>query len=230
MSIIHIETSLVARGEYEFIQTWVDGYNNLDERVFTEKHEDRMFAAMTNLGYACRWLQDKQVSRGSVCIVSDRDGKDIRYNGEHDTLFEAVAFRSDYQKNRAKYALIYGKYVKFLDRIRELADVNEIAFTQNQEPFNDIKYNAVEVTLSAPVAYSFKGVFTRANLTKLSLAGTKNTLTCRACNKSIIVQTSDAFTPIRPVGNGRMAGLIKSNKQLVKKFLDEHCKIHGLED
>lgn len=141
MSIIHIETTPVGNNHFELLQTWVSGVENLDERTFTEKHEDRMYAAMTNLGYACRWLNDAHAIRGAVCIVSDKDGKDVRFNGEHDDLFEAVYDRNEYKKNRLKYGLLYGKHLGFLDRIRELADVNEITFTQNNEAAVDINFH-----------------------------------------------------------------------------------------
>jgi hypothetical protein len=133
MYTIFIETIPTGHKIYEFAQTLTLDNDNLEERFLTENHDDRMIAAMTNLGKAARWLNDKQIERGAICIVSDKDGKDQRYGGEHDDLFQAIHSQSDYERNRMKYALIYGKHVAYLDRIRELANTNGIAFTQSQD-------------------------------------------------------------------------------------------------
>lgn len=236
MATIHIETNLIAVKEYEFIQTVVVGEINVEERLFQEQHEDRMYAAMTNLGYACRWFADKNESRGSVCIVTDTDGKDKRYSGEHDDLFEAIRSQREYQKNRAKYALIYGKYVKFLDRIRELANSYEIGFTQNDKPVNEIRCGMrefVKADTEYIADYSnnpyFNGAWTRDNIIRLSMSGRHNTVTCNACQRSIQYLQTDEFPTFRHqyLLQGKWRNVtVKNNKQLVKIFQDEHLGLH----
>lgn len=231
MPVIHIETNLIAANEYEFTQTFIVGGENVTERIYTESHEDRMYAAMTNLGYACRWYADENISRGDVCIVSDTDGKDVRYSGEHDDLFEAVYSRSDYQKNRAKYNLIYGRYVKFLDRIRDLADAYEIGFTQNAKPLEAIKYEGKEFVQKENIndnnPFLIKNrKWTRLNLIKIDPRGTKNIITCMACQKSISYEQSDNFVPFRTRDSKGRLYLVKSNKHLVQNFQEIHLGQH----
>lgn len=226
MSVIHITTELVKPNKYEFIQTWEIGEQNLDERIFQENHEDRMFAAMTNLGYACKWYADKNHSRGDICIITDTDGKDQRYNGEHDDLFKAIRSRHDYQENRIKYSLIYGKYAKYLDRIRELADTYEIGFTQNELVTERTEKNEKE-NLDTDNPYLIQNQkWTRDNIIKISMRGTHNMVGCNACHKSIQYQQSDNFTPVRLQDAKGRKVLIRSNKQLVKNFQEIHLGMH----
>lgn len=233
MPVIHIETNVVAKDEYEFIQTLVVGAMNVEERTFQEPHEDRMYAAMTNLGYACKWYADQNITRGEICIVTDKDGKDQRYAGEHDDLFKAIHSQKDYDHNRAKYALIYGRHVKFLDRIRELANTYETVFTQNANALDDIRCGNVEFTERAQDDSPFlirNRTWTRENIVRLSLNGTHNKVICMACQKSIQYNQTDNFTPFSQLYYDqkglRRTVLIKSNKQLVKNFIETHLGMH----
>lgn len=227
MPIIHIETNLIRPQEYQFTQTWVTGEMNVDERIFTESHDDRMFAAMTNLGYACKWYADKNFTRGDICIVTDTDGKDKRYNGEHDDLFKAIRSQREYQENRAKYQLIYGRYVGFLDRIRELANAYEINFTQNNTPLVEIQKGAEFTQIvdrNNPYLIANKK-WTRQNIIRVSMKGNRNTVTCNACQKSIQYNITDNFAPLR-ISDGKRTTLAKNNKQLVKNFQEVHLGQH----
>lgn len=230
MPTVHIETQPISANTYDLIQTWVgDGNSNLDERLYTEVHEDRMYAAMTNLGKACRWLVDCKVDRGAVCIVSDQDGKDKRYGGEHDDLFEAIYDPREYQRNRAKYSLIYGKYVSYLDRIRELADVNEIVFSQNATAVIEIARGKEFTAANAAEVVRPGSFYTRDTLLLLNLSGARNMVTCRHCGKSIMYAQTDNFAAY-PVwsDDGKRRKLIKNNKQAVAWFLESHCRIHQI--
>lgn len=194
MSVIHIETLPVAKGQYEFIQTWLSQDKCIDERTYTENHADRMIAAMTNLGYACRWFADTQTDRGVIVIVSDTDGKDVRFSGEHNELFKAIHSKIDYLDNRSKYHLIYGRYVGFLDRIRDLADEHEICFTQNSDALEGINDKGAEFVKGNKIPVHGKSDYwTRSNLLKLDLSGTANTVTYNACRKSIRYYQTDQF-------------------------------------
>lgn len=224
MSItIYIETNSIGGNAYEFIQTFNVDNQNVNERIIHENHADRMIAAMTNLGYACKWLTEERVSRGAICILKDQDGKDQKYGGEHDDLFEAVHSQTDYDDNRIKYSLIYGRHVSYLDRIRHLANSYEIAFTQNtevqqsRERFNDPNDPLLIVNRH----------WTRENITKLKLYGDRNVLECVACQKSIAVQQTDNFTGFRET-NAKTDRpiLIKTNKQLMDNFIELHLRLH----
>lgn len=130
MTTIYIETIPKGNNLFDLIHTIeIDGKAVSDDVVKTDGFDDRMIAAMTNLGLACRYLVDNRCERGEVCIVSDKDGKDHRYGSEHDYLYEAVHSHKDYQENRTKYALFWTNHVKYLDRIREYADIWELQIT-----------------------------------------------------------------------------------------------------
>ncbi len=229
---IHIETNPINSSQFELIQTWVTDDKNLDERYYLEKHDDRMAAAIVNVGKAARWFVDEKISRGAVCIISDRDGKDTRYAGEHDTLFEAIVSRDDYQKNRLSYGLLYGSHVARLDRIREYADANEITFTQNAKPLQDIVFHGKEIKPD----YIPSGTFSRAfwnkdNLTVINLNGNRNRITCRLCGSSAMFQQSDSFCTFSAWSEKTNRNrLIKNNKAFIAFFLETHLWRHGLDD
>lgn len=232
MPVIHIETQPSAANAYEFIQTWIDDHGgNVDERTYNESHSDRMYAAMTNLGYACKWLSDGLAVRGAICIVTDTDGKDVRYSGEHDDLYEAIRSRPDYQKNRIKYGLIYGKYLGYLDRIRELADENEITFTQNADVMLGVVNRGREFVDTLAPRVANPKYWKRDNLLVLSMKGRHNTVMCRICGKSIMYNQTDEFAPYSVWSDdGKRTKMIKSDKQAVAWFLESHCRIHGVKE
>lgn len=233
MPIIHIETQPIARNQYELIQTWVDDLgNNFDERIYIETHDDRMYAAMTNLGKACRWLNDAVVTRGAVCIVSDTDGKDVRFGGEHNDLFEAIHSRADYLKNRTKYGLIYGRYLAYLDRIRDLADENEITFTQDDTVKVSIVNKAAEFEREF-VPFVDPATWTAENIVRISLKGSQNTVYCMACPATIVFQQTDSFKKMsKPNGKDKRGKdryiRIKNPKELIAWFTRRHLERHGI--
>lgn len=191
-----------------------------------------MFAAMTNLGKAARWLADENQDRGSICIVSDRDGKDIRFGGEHDALFEAVYSKPDYIRNRAKYGLLYGSHVRFLDRIRDLADAYEISFTQGRSPvLQEVVFHGKEIPSECPPEYHARNFWNRENLITLSLDGSQNKIKCNLCGVSSVVQQKDSFTAFSAFSfKTNRTVILKTNKAFLKFFLEEHLNRHGLEE
>lgn len=225
MSIIYIETNLIGQGEYEFIQTWVEGSINVDEHILTENHDDRMYAAMTNLGYACKWFADKNIMRGDVCITTDTDGRDQKHSGEHDDLYKAIRSQKDYSDNRAKYALIYGRYVGYLDRIRELANTYEIGFTQNETAVVIERPKELELDRDNPYLIHNQN-WTRQNIIQIKLSGNRTIVKCKACQASIEVEQTDKFVPIRLTDKKGYTVLIKSNKHLVRNFQEIHLGQH----
>lgn len=231
MATIFITTELIAPNEYEFVQTLAVGEMNVEERVLVESHNDRMYAAMTNLGKACRWLYDLNIRRGTVCITTDKDGSDVRYKGEHDDLFRAIHSQHDYIDNRIKYELFYGGHVKFLDRIRELANEQEIAFTQKEKPDNTIKVQKAEVFNSYDPFLIRNRKWNKENLLKITLTGSQNKVQCVACQAFILYAQTDNFVPVEVVrvnskGSKAIKKIVRSNKEYVKWFLETHLQMH----
>ncbi len=230
--VVHIETNPLSNSLYEFIRTWVSGESNIDEQYEQFKESDRMAAAIVNAGKACRWLQDENIDRGTVCITSDRDGQDKRFGGEHDALFEAIHSKSEYIRNRAKYQLLYSEHVKRLDRIRDLADANEISFTQNRSPvLQEVVFHGKEIETEIPPEHRASYFWNRDNLIKLYLDGSQNKVKCNLCGVSSIVQQKDSFAAFSAFSfKSNRTVLIKTNKAFLKFFLEEHVNRHGLED
>lgn len=230
MSTIFIETIPIGNGEFEFTQTLTQAGQNIAERVWIENHSDRMYAAMTNLGHACKWIADDKIDRGAVCIVSDRDGLDKKFGGEHDELYEAIHSKDDFQKNRLSYSIFYGKYVAFLDRIRYLADSNEITFTQNLETLKLCNSETPQPFNTDPDSLHLivNQNWTRENILKLSLKGDKNIATCRACQASITIQQTENFmaSTVKHWDTKRLMK-IGNPKQLLEHFLNTHLHLHG---
>lgn len=127
---IHIETNRVNEEMFELTQTLMDDDRCITERVFTEYAENRFAAALINIGLACRWIGDENLKNCAIAITSDRDGKDFRFGGEHNELFNILENGSRYNANRMKYSAFYPRYVLWLDRVRWLAHWHTIRFIQ----------------------------------------------------------------------------------------------------
>lgn len=224
MSItIFIETIPIGNNDFEFIQTWNDNEHNLDERLIVEKHDDRMIAAMTNLGYACKWLVDCKIERGNVCIMSDRDGQDFRYGAEHSELFTAIHSEKDYQENRLKYEIFFGRYVRFLDRIRELANIHEIAFVQSETAIRTGEKPIVTIDKNDPSLIANQN-WNVNNILKIAF----NKVTCLACSKTMIFSPTGTFAAqllVNPITLQKK--MIKTNKEMIAWFRDTHLVLHG---
>lgn len=127
MPVITIETNFIADNCYELIQTVNVGFACIGEITQKINAPDRMVAAMTNLGMACRWFIDRQQKDGIKQIAIQRDftNPDELAGNEHNDLFKAVSnlhnhlFGNVYQyrQDRLKYQAFYGDYVRYLDRI-----------------------------------------------------------------------------------------------------------------
>lgn len=91
---------------------------NADETYRQIECSDRMKAAIYNLGYACKCLADNEVVFGTIEIKSDQDGKDYRYDSEHDALYALVCPLDDIQAR--KYRSLYHRYTRYIGRIQTL--------------------------------------------------------------------------------------------------------------
>lgn len=88
-----------------------------------------MIAAIVNCGLACKWAIE-DVGCQVISIVPDDDGLDTRHGGEQNYLFEMIESRRAYYENRAKYISFYGRDIRYLDRIRDLADQYRLTFVR----------------------------------------------------------------------------------------------------
>lgn len=222
---IYIETTPIGNGEFELRQTLtVDGVCK-DEREITDVFDDRMIAAITNLGLACKWLIDDNITRGDVTLITDQDGKDVRYGGEHNDLFAAIHSKPEYINNRGKYALFYGKHVTWLDRIRDYADLNEIAFRIGEK---DEKITPVVKRNYGGTYYEHRLMkeLTRTNITRISMAGASNTIYCTVCGESEKYAQTNEFKPVTATDARGKSFTLKTNKQLVHNFLERHYGKH----
>jgi hypothetical protein len=120
MPSVYIQTFTKEKGLYEFIQSVYIGASPESETVLEYRAEDRLHAAILNLGFACRFLYDnyKDWSSNQIEIESDSDGKDKRGNGEHEILYSLLFPYSSYQ--RTKLARLYAEYDKYLSRLWSL--------------------------------------------------------------------------------------------------------------
>lgn len=123
--IIHIETEKTAVSQFNFIWSISGADWNTDEihRTWTLTN-DRLRAAIVNLGLTCRCLKDNDVFQGTVQIKSDTDGLDQRYNGEHNALYALISPVDELQGQKLRS--IYFEYMKYVGRIKQLQMQNRI--------------------------------------------------------------------------------------------------------
>lgn len=126
MPMIYCETYPVKPQVFRFIHTYYIGCASYkdDEQLWNEPENDRLRAAIVNVGFACRELVDKQERHATVAIISDTDGKDTLYNYEHDALHSLLnpATSNIMRKHQA----LYGDYMKYLGRINDLRRLGNI--------------------------------------------------------------------------------------------------------
>lgn len=130
---IYIETQpTLIPEQYALEQDYAVGGWLKQERLFTESHPNRMIASIVNCGLACRWAID--IDCHIVSIVPDTDGRAVKFDGEQNYLFEMVRTRRDYLTNRLKYISFYGRDIRLLDRIIDLASTYRITFVAQETP------------------------------------------------------------------------------------------------
>lgn len=119
--IIYLETERTPGApadHWDFIWSVSGADWNTDEIHMSVVSDDRLYAAIVNVGKACRCLADNEVFAGTIQIKSDIDGLDKRHDSEHDALFAMLAGGDDPQARKLRS--IYHRYNKFLGRIKQL--------------------------------------------------------------------------------------------------------------
>lgn len=74
--------------------------------------------------------------------------------------------------------------------------------------------------------------WTYDNLIKIRMTGSENTVTCLVCDKSERWSQVDEFIPLRRPSlktDGKTEITIRSNKDFIKYFADQHLKWHNKE-
>lgn len=120
MPLIAVQTIRVARNQFELNRVRYVGFDatkEINDR-FEEKDNDRLRAAIINVGFACRQLFDEAAPVSIVSIESDSDGADVRNGGEHNVLYSLLNPSGDFEAR--KHRALYADYIKLLDRISEL--------------------------------------------------------------------------------------------------------------
>ena len=119
MPIIIVETLPKGSENFQFIQSVFSGASSKGDRITEYKCPSRLLAAIVNVGMACRFLVDEYSEWSKIIeIVSDQDGKDFKYDGEHDILYKLLFPANDYEAR--KVFSLYGEYIRLLDRIQQL--------------------------------------------------------------------------------------------------------------
>lgn len=129
--VTYVETERGEKaGTYELMRA-VEciGHNMNNGRRYLEfydvwKTQDRLMAAIINLGFACRWYSDNGIVRGIIELKSDADGKDHRYQKEHEVLFHLLYPHDGWQVK--KNISLFGEYRKYLYRIKDLMEFQKL--------------------------------------------------------------------------------------------------------
>lgn len=126
--LILVQTEILPgeHGKYQFVHSYYRGFSPENETVeeWLQADGDRLRAAIVNVGKAVRWLYDRRDTCGIVGIQSDEDGKDKKYNGEHDILYSLLFPMSAYHAR--KDVSLYAEYKKYLGKIKTLSEHGEI--------------------------------------------------------------------------------------------------------
>ena len=139
MPALFIETIPIKRGEYQFMQSLYIGYDARGDWIHTYLIDERLEAAIINLGMACRYLHTNYQywKKGNmVILITDTDGKDIKYNGEHNALHGLIYPHNSFEAK--KFESLYGEYNKYLLKIRELMREANILIKLGKGEINEI--------------------------------------------------------------------------------------------
>lgn len=130
-NIICVQYLETERGENGFdLMRTIEAYGKLingKPRLEIIEHwqtDDRLLAAIINLGYACRWFHDTKIYNGFIDIKTDTDGQDHKYSNEHNILYGLINPSDGWQAR--KNASLYQEYQKYLWRIHDLTKANNI--------------------------------------------------------------------------------------------------------
>lgn len=145
MPLIYCETNRIKQNEFELVRSEYVGLDARNEIVepHTDVNNDRLYMAILNVGFACKYLGDREdkgepLAHRVVGIESDIDGKDSRNGGEHDILFALLVPKDD--EYGRKMRSLYYDYERYLSRILQLSMKYDIKFVLQVRGEN-VRYN-----------------------------------------------------------------------------------------
>lgn len=116
MPIITLETECIKERQYQLIRGVSIGAGMIDEIVVDYEAPDRLWAAIINLGLACKYVVEKYPNYTKVIkLVSDGIYPDIKYGGEQNILYSLLHPFSDSEAR--KHKALYKDYARLLDRV-----------------------------------------------------------------------------------------------------------------
>lgn len=117
MATIFIETIPIANS-FQLNRTLYIGYAASKDWLEEYSFDDRLRAAIYNFGVAAKELIKQDYSHKQIAIISDNDGRDRKFDGEHNTLYSLLYPYNDLESR--KYASLYQDYSAWLHRAKEL--------------------------------------------------------------------------------------------------------------
>lgn len=117
---IYLETERTGIHTFQFLWGYFVGASSTGEKEQEWKQEDndRLRAAIVNVGLAARELSETDTDVRVIKIKSDKDGKDFRYGGEHETLYSLLVPSDDFQARKMRS--LYGDYMRYVSKVLEL--------------------------------------------------------------------------------------------------------------
>lgn len=104
--VIHLETQKTARSKtaYDFIWSIQGREYNTQESVFEYEAENRLYAAIVNVGKAARKIESERVYGAIIQIAKDTDGELTGYKYDdiyaHHTLHKLLEPKDDFEKRK----------------------------------------------------------------------------------------------------------------------------------
>lgn len=138
--LIYIETNRIALNEFEFIHSYYVGLSSVNEQIdtWTEPENDRLRAAIVNVGFALNAIAGYEGNVKVIGLPSDKDGKDILHGGEHDILFSLLAPRDDFEAR--KHLSLYHAYERYLGRCKLLMLRHDIRIVLQDRGEDRVRY------------------------------------------------------------------------------------------
>lgn len=118
---LYLETERTPNKKDSFDLIWSIAENtewNQLEHIETYLTNDRLMAAIVNLGKALRVLADNDAANATIEIKTDSDGQDHRYSNEHNILYALVCPKDDFEA--LKLRSLHFEYNRYLGRIQQL--------------------------------------------------------------------------------------------------------------